>query len=257
VVLTLAASWPTATLAAGSARGDGGDGRALGRRLLRLRRRIVEVLRLSATRGWTRLDLLEDATGLFLAGSGSPGCSCPTASPWARRSGGATRGDGGRGRRAGAATPRRAVPRPAVDHRRRPPRFWGWHPGSASCPGCSSIPPRQRDRLGRLLAALAVDPTLLAVGLDEDTALLVDGAATLEVRGGGAADGGRRGGGGPLRSSRATGDRPHARLRVDFLTVGCRRPAGAAGAPRSRHATVPAASRRRQDAARARQAQGE
>lgn len=44
----------------------------------------------------------------------------------------------------------------------------------------------QRGRLGRLLAAVALSPGLLGVGLDEDTAALVWGDGTLEVLGRGA-----------------------------------------------------------------------
>jgi cyanophycinase len=44
----------------------------------------------------------------------------------------------------------------------------------------------QRGRLGRLLAAVALSPGLLGVGLDEDTAALVRGDGTLEVLGRGA-----------------------------------------------------------------------
>lgn len=42
---------------------------------------------------------------------------------------------------------------------------------------------RQRDRIGRLLSLVASNPGLLGVGIDEDTAALIDGNGTLEVVG--------------------------------------------------------------------------
>ncbi len=45
---------------------------------------------------------------------------------------------------------------------------------------------RQRDRLGRLLTALAYNPFALGLGLDEDTAAFLDGTGTLTVVGKGA-----------------------------------------------------------------------
>jgi cyanophycinase len=45
---------------------------------------------------------------------------------------------------------------------------------------------RQRDRLGRLLTALAYNPFAVGVGLDEDTAAFIDHARTLTVVGTGA-----------------------------------------------------------------------
>jgi cyanophycinase len=45
---------------------------------------------------------------------------------------------------------------------------------------------RQRDRIGRLLAALAYNPFAVGVGLDEDTAAFIDGDDTIEVIGSGA-----------------------------------------------------------------------
>jgi cyanophycinase len=44
---------------------------------------------------------------------------------------------------------------------------------------------RQRDRLGRLLAAVAYNPRLIGVGLDEDTAAFIDPNDVLEVVGSG------------------------------------------------------------------------
>ena len=45
---------------------------------------------------------------------------------------------------------------------------------------------RQRDRLGRLLAALAYNPFAVGIGLDEDTAAFIDPEDTLHVHGAGA-----------------------------------------------------------------------
>ncbi|HCH0557073.1 TPA: cyanophycinase, partial [Pseudomonas aeruginosa] len=45
---------------------------------------------------------------------------------------------------------------------------------------------RQRDRLGRLLAALAYNPFAIGIGLDEDTAAFIGPDNTLQVEGSGA-----------------------------------------------------------------------
>lgn len=45
---------------------------------------------------------------------------------------------------------------------------------------------RQRDRLGRLLAAMALNPFPVGIGLDEDTAAFIRADDTLEVEGSGA-----------------------------------------------------------------------
>ena len=45
---------------------------------------------------------------------------------------------------------------------------------------------RQRDRLGRLLTALAYNPFAIGLGLDEDTAAFIGPDETLEVVGSGA-----------------------------------------------------------------------
>ncbi|HXS03937.1 MAG TPA: cyanophycinase, partial [Rhodanobacter sp.] len=45
---------------------------------------------------------------------------------------------------------------------------------------------RQRDRLGRLLAALAYNPFAIGIGLDEDTAAFIRPDNTLEIEGSGA-----------------------------------------------------------------------
>src|SRR5690606_31167736 len=44
---------------------------------------------------------------------------------------------------------------------------------------------RQRDRLGRLVAALAYNPFAIGIGLDEDTAAFIGPDDTLEVEGSG------------------------------------------------------------------------
>src|SRR6185436_17348471 len=45
---------------------------------------------------------------------------------------------------------------------------------------------RQRDRLGRLLAALAYNPFPVGLGLDEDTAAFIGADGVIEVEGSGA-----------------------------------------------------------------------
>ncbi|HZF96747.1 MAG TPA: cyanophycinase, partial [Pseudoxanthomonas sp.] len=45
---------------------------------------------------------------------------------------------------------------------------------------------RQRDRLGRLVAALAYNPYSIGIGLDEDTAAFISPDNILEVEGSGA-----------------------------------------------------------------------
>jgi cyanophycinase len=42
---------------------------------------------------------------------------------------------------------------------------------------------RQRDRIGRLLALVASSPSLLGIGVDEDTAALFDPSGAVEVLG--------------------------------------------------------------------------
>ncbi len=44
----------------------------------------------------------------------------------------------------------------------------------------------QRHRLARLLSAVAENPQLVGLGIDEDTALLIEQSASIEVLGGGA-----------------------------------------------------------------------
>ena len=51
------------------------------------------------------------------------------------------------------------------------------------CPACSGGP--RRDRLGRLLTALAYNPFAVGIGLDEDTAAFIRPGDDLEVVGSG------------------------------------------------------------------------
>jgi cyanophycinase len=44
---------------------------------------------------------------------------------------------------------------------------------------------RQRDRIGRLMTAVALHPSLLGVGIDEDTAFVIDHADQCHVMGSG------------------------------------------------------------------------
>jgi cyanophycinase len=83
---------------------------------------------------------------------------------------------------------------------------------------------RQRDRLGRLATALSYNPGPLGMGVDEDTAALIDADGLLRVLGSGAVtviD----------ASAMHYTDSPEVRrgqtlallgLRLDFLTAGCR-----------------------------------
>ncbi len=83
---------------------------------------------------------------------------------------------------------------------------------------------RRRDRMGRLVTALSYNPGPLGVGIDEDTAAIIDGDGTMQVLGSGAVvvvDGsGLR-----FTNSHAVHQgQPVALLglKLDFLTTGCR-----------------------------------
>ncbi len=83
---------------------------------------------------------------------------------------------------------------------------------------------RQRDRLGRLLTAFSYNPEPLGVGIDEDTAAIVDASGMLSVLGAGGvtildASGMRY-----TDSCAGQPGRPLALLglKLDFLTSGCR-----------------------------------
>ncbi len=83
---------------------------------------------------------------------------------------------------------------------------------------------RRRDRLGRLLTALSYNPGLLGMGIDEDTAAIIEAGGTLSVLGAGAVTvvDGR---GLSFTDSHAVHrGQPIAMmgLRVDVLTTGCR-----------------------------------
>jgi cyanophycinase len=83
---------------------------------------------------------------------------------------------------------------------------------------------RRRDRMGRLITALSYNPEPLGVGVDEDTAAIIDGDGVMTVLGSGAVtvvDASA------LRftdSHAVTRGQPVAMLglKVDFLTSGCR-----------------------------------
>ncbi len=82
---------------------------------------------------------------------------------------------------------------------------------------------RRRDRLGRLLTALSYNPEPLGLGIDEDTAAVIDGDGLLRVLGSGAVTVVDASG---LRYSDSDGvslSQPIALLglKLDFLTAGC------------------------------------
>jgi cyanophycinase len=83
---------------------------------------------------------------------------------------------------------------------------------------------RRRDRMGRLVTALSYNPGPLGVGIDEDTAAIIDGDGTMRVLGSGAvivvdASGMRF-----TNSHAVHRGQPVAvlGLKLDFLTTGCR-----------------------------------
>jgi cyanophycinase len=83
---------------------------------------------------------------------------------------------------------------------------------------------RQRDRLGRLVTALSYNPEPLGVGIDEDTAALIDADGILRVLGSGAvtvldASGMRYTDSSEVRRGQALA---MLGLKLDFLTSGCR-----------------------------------
>jgi cyanophycinase len=180
----------------------------------------------------SQLDRLEDATGLFFAGTTGAGLWLPLPDDRAlletvrrRHRAGVVVGGTGTGAAllpALSLAPASGSGGTGASGRRRALRL---APGLGLVSGLllDSIP-RQRDRLNRLLLALALDPTTLAVGIDDDTAVVIDPAAsTLEVLGLSAA----------LVVDAAEAIRPASvgntidvfpmlGLRVDVLTAGCR-----------------------------------
>jgi cyanophycinase len=83
---------------------------------------------------------------------------------------------------------------------------------------------RRRDRLGRLLTALSYNPGPLGLGIDEDTAAVIDGAGTLSVLGSGAVTVVDGSGLRYTDSYAVERGQPVAMmgLKLDFLTTGCR-----------------------------------
>jgi cyanophycinase len=82
---------------------------------------------------------------------------------------------------------------------------------------------RRRDRLGRLLTALSYHPGLLGVGVDEDTAAVLDGSGVLQVLGVGAVTVVDARGMRYTDSYAVSRGRPLAMLgvKLDVLTAGC------------------------------------
>jgi cyanophycinase len=96
---------------------------------------------------------------------------------------------------------------------------------------------RRRDRLGRLLTALSYNPAPLGLGVDEDTAAVIEPDGTLRVLGSGGVTVVDASGMRYTNSYAVNRGQPLAMLglRVDFLTDGCRYDlhARAASAPAS------------------------
>jgi cyanophycinase len=83
---------------------------------------------------------------------------------------------------------------------------------------------RRRDRLGRLLTALSYNPEPLGLGIDEDTAAILQGDGTMQVLGSGAVTVIDASGMRFTDSHTVSRDQPLAMLglKLDFLTTGCR-----------------------------------
>ena len=83
---------------------------------------------------------------------------------------------------------------------------------------------RRRDRMGRLVTALSYNPEPLGVGVDEDTAAMIDGDGVLRVLGSGGVTVVDASGLRFTDSHAVHRGQPVAMLglRVDFLTSGCR-----------------------------------
>ncbi|HEX7186386.1 MAG TPA: cyanophycinase [Thermoanaerobaculia bacterium] len=83
---------------------------------------------------------------------------------------------------------------------------------------------RRRDRLGRLLTALSYNPEPLGIGIDEDTAAIIEPGGTLRVLGSGGVTVVDASGLRFTDSHAAHRGQPLAMLglKLDFLTAGCR-----------------------------------
>jgi cyanophycinase len=83
---------------------------------------------------------------------------------------------------------------------------------------------RRRDRMGRLITALSYNPEPLGVGVDEDTAAMIDADGVLRVLGSGAVTVVDASGLRFTDSHAVHRGQPVAMLglKVDFLTAGCR-----------------------------------
>ena len=83
---------------------------------------------------------------------------------------------------------------------------------------------RRRDRMGRLVTALSYNPEPLGVGVDEDTAAMIDGDGVLRVLGSGSVTVVDASGLRFTDSHAVHRGQPVAMLglKVDFLTAGCR-----------------------------------
>jgi cyanophycinase len=106
---------------------------------------------------------------------------------------------------------------------------------------------RRRDRMGRLITALSYNPEPLGVGVDEDTAAMIDASGVLTVLGSGAVTVVDASGLRFTDSHAVHRGQPVAMLglKVDFLTSGCRYDLG------KRAAVAPLSSERFNTAAEA------
>ncbi len=82
---------------------------------------------------------------------------------------------------------------------------------------------RQRDRLGRLIYAVSAHPGILGIGLDEDTAAIIENEETIHVLGSGAITivDGREMQGSNIAEVERQQPIAAANLRVHVLTTGC------------------------------------
>ena len=136
------------------------------------------------------LDVLDQVDGIFLTGGNQLRLSTMIGGT-AGRQGDPAAERGGRAR--GRHLRRRGIPLRAHDRVRQGGRVAPGQDRDAWRPGLGLTNRiiidqhfRQRDRLGRLLTALAYNPFAIGIGLDEDTAAFIGPDETLEVVGGGA-----------------------------------------------------------------------